>query len=90
MDRGQNIFFGLVKVNKSVCGDHFKSFHIAQTKEAVNINGEKVEHASEEEESEEVESEEEEGPQMSQGPVSVVQETSEPISQVGTSDTWDF
>ncbi|XP_035040196.2 histone-lysine N-methyltransferase EHMT1 isoform X1 [Hippoglossus stenolepis] len=59
-----------------------QSAKIPQTKEAVIINGEKVENASEEEESEEVESEEEEGPQMSGGPVSV-QETSEPISQVG-------
>ncbi|XP_069370216.1 histone-lysine N-methyltransferase EHMT1 isoform X3 [Paralichthys olivaceus] len=64
----------------------FKDLHqsskIPQTKEAVNINGEKVENASEEEESEEVESEEEERQQMSEEPVSV-QETSEPISQVG-------
>ncbi|XP_040915268.1 histone-lysine N-methyltransferase EHMT1 [Toxotes jaculatrix] len=55
-----------------------------QSKEVANINGEKVENASEEEESEEVESEEEEGQQPADGPVRAVQEaTSEPISQVG-------
>ncbi|XP_026195320.1 histone-lysine N-methyltransferase EHMT1b isoform X3 [Anabas testudineus] len=59
-----------------------------QAKEVVNINGEKVENASEEEESEEVESEEEERQQPAEEaveePVSAVQEAmSEPISQVG-------
>ncbi|XP_071323115.1 histone-lysine N-methyltransferase EHMT1 isoform X2 [Trachinotus anak] len=55
-----------------------------QTKEVANINGEKVENASEEEESEEVESEEEEGQQPAEEPVSAVQEAaSDPISQVG-------
>ncbi|XP_075935606.1 histone-lysine N-methyltransferase EHMT1 isoform X3 [Anarhichas minor] len=55
-----------------------------QAKEVANINGEKVENASEEEESEEVESEEEERQQPTEEPVSAVQEaTSEPISQVG-------
>ncbi|XP_019128405.2 histone-lysine N-methyltransferase EHMT1 isoform X2 [Larimichthys crocea] len=55
-----------------------------QTKEVSNINGEKVENASEEEESEEVESEEEERQQPAEEPVSVAQEArSEPISQAG-------
>ncbi|XP_032395631.1 histone-lysine N-methyltransferase EHMT1 isoform X2 [Etheostoma spectabile] len=55
-----------------------------QTKEVANLNGEKVENASEEEESEEVESEEEERQQPTDEPISDVQEaTSEPISQVG-------
>uniref|UniRef100_UPI0037E77919 histone-lysine N-methyltransferase EHMT1 isoform X2 n=1 Tax=Semicossyphus pulcher TaxID=241346 RepID=UPI0037E77919 len=54
-----------------------------QTKEVANINGEKVENASEEEESEEVESEEEEQRQPSKEPVSSVKEaTSEPANQV--------
>lgn len=58
---------------------------VSQAKEVANINGEKVENASEEEESEEVESEEEERRQPTEEPVSAVQEaTSEPISQVGT------
>lgn len=49
-----------------------------QVKEVVNINGEKVEHASEEDESEDVDSEEVEEP------VTAIEETtSEPISQVG-------
>ncbi|TKS84184.1 Histone-lysine N-methyltransferase EHMT1 [Collichthys lucidus] len=53
-----------------------------QTKEVSNINGEKVENASEEEESEEVESEEEERQQPAEEPVGVAQEArSEPISQ---------
>ncbi|KAG8010868.1 Histone-lysine N-methyltransferase EHMT1, partial [Nibea albiflora] len=53
-----------------------------QTKEVTNINGEKVENASEEEESEEVESEEEERHQPAEEPVSVAQEArSETISQ---------
>lgn len=43
-----------------------------------NINGEKIENASDEEESEEVDSEE------TEEPVSAVEETSEPISQVRT------
>lgn len=56
-----------------------------QTKEVANINGEKVENASEEEESEDVESEEEERQPPAEEPVSAAQEaTSEPISQVGT------
>ncbi|KAM7393231.1 hypothetical protein PAMA_008061 [Pampus argenteus] len=67
----------------------FKDLHQSakspQTKEEVaNVNGEKVENASEEEESEEVESEEEERQQRAEEPVSDVQEssrTSEPISQ---------
>lgn len=42
----------------------------------VNINGERIENASDEEESEEVDSEE------TEEPVSAVEETSEPISQV--------
>ncbi|KAG7240828.1 hypothetical protein INR49_023402, partial [Caranx melampygus] len=55
-----------------------------QAKEVANINGEKVDNASEEEESEEVESEEEEGQQAAEEPVSAAQEaTSESISQVG-------
>ncbi|XP_018540805.1 histone-lysine N-methyltransferase EHMT1 isoform X2 [Lates calcarifer] len=55
-----------------------------QAKEVANINGEKVENASEEDESEEVESEEEEGQQPAEEPVSAAQEaTSEPVSQVG-------
>ncbi|XP_038589635.1 histone-lysine N-methyltransferase EHMT1 isoform X1 [Micropterus salmoides] len=55
-----------------------------QSKELANINGEKVENASEEDESEEVESEEDERQQLAEEPVSNVQEaTSEPISQVG-------
>ncbi|XP_030292441.1 histone-lysine N-methyltransferase EHMT1 isoform X2 [Sparus aurata] len=55
-----------------------------QTKEVANINGEKVENASEEEESEEVESEEEERQPPAEEPVSAAQEaTSEPISQAG-------
>ncbi|XP_044029191.1 histone-lysine N-methyltransferase EHMT1 isoform X2 [Siniperca chuatsi] len=55
-----------------------------ESKEVANINGEKVENASEEEESEEVESEEDERQQPAEEPVSAVQEaTSEPISQVG-------
>lgn len=51
---------------------------IVQSEAVVNINGEKIENASEEEESEEVDSEE------TEEPVSAVEETSEPISQVGT------
>uniref|UniRef100_A0A665XBH0 Euchromatic histone-lysine N-methyltransferase 1b n=2 Tax=Echeneis naucrates TaxID=173247 RepID=A0A665XBH0_ECHNA len=55
-----------------------------QAKEVANINGEKVENASEEEESEEVESEEEEGQQPAEEPVSATTEAaSESISQVG-------
>uniref|UniRef100_A0A3Q1IN21 Euchromatic histone-lysine N-methyltransferase 1b n=1 Tax=Anabas testudineus TaxID=64144 RepID=A0A3Q1IN21_ANATE len=66
-----------------------------QAKEVVNINGEKVENASEEEESEEVESEEEERQQPAEEaveePVSAVQEAmSEPISQVGTKYSGHF
>lgn len=58
---------------------------VSQTKEVANINGEKVENASEEEESEEMESEEEERQQPAEGPVGAVQEaTSDPISQVET------
>lgn len=49
-----------------------------QREAVVNINGEKIENASEEEESEEVDSEE------TEEPVSAVEETSEPISQVRT------
>ncbi|XP_034752396.1 histone-lysine N-methyltransferase EHMT1 isoform X2 [Etheostoma cragini] len=61
-----------------------KSAKSPQTKEVANLNGEKVENASEEEESEEVESEEEERHQPTEEPISDVQEaTSEPISQVG-------
>lgn len=61
------------------------SFLVLQSKEVANVNGEKVENASEEEESEEVESEEEERQQPAEEPVSAVQEaTSEPISQVAT------
>lgn len=51
---------------------------IVQTEEVVNMNGEKIENASEEEESEEVDSEE------TEEPVSAIEETSEPISQVRT------
>lgn len=50
---------------------------IVQTEEVVNMNGEKIENASEEE-SEEVDSEE------TEEPVSAIEETSEPISQVRT------
>lgn len=65
----------------------FFVFFVLQTKEVSNINGEKVENASEEEESEEVESEEEERQQPAEEPVSVAQEArSEPISQVGTEE----
>uniref|UniRef100_A0A674PP59 Euchromatic histone-lysine N-methyltransferase 1b n=1 Tax=Takifugu rubripes TaxID=31033 RepID=A0A674PP59_TAKRU len=46
-----------------------------QSEAVVNINGEKIENASDEEESEEVDSEE------TEEPVSAVEETSEPISQ---------
>lgn len=49
---------------------------VVQSEAVVNINGEKIENASEEEESEEVDSEE------TEEPVSAVEETSEPISQV--------
>ncbi|XP_058473785.1 histone-lysine N-methyltransferase EHMT1 isoform X1 [Solea solea] len=56
-------------------------------KEVANVNGEKVEHASEEEESEEAESDEEEGHQaMEDAVAAAVQETtsvSAPVSQVG-------
>ncbi|XP_056873989.1 histone-lysine N-methyltransferase EHMT1 isoform X2 [Takifugu flavidus] len=48
-----------------------------QSEAVVNINGEKIENASDEEESEEVDSEE------TEEPVSAVEETSEPISQEG-------
>lgn len=51
---------------------------IVQNKDVVNMNGEKIENASDEEESEEVDSEE------TEEPVSAVEETSEPISQVRT------
>ncbi|XP_049460318.1 histone-lysine N-methyltransferase EHMT1 isoform X1 [Epinephelus fuscoguttatus] len=55
-----------------------------QMKEVANINGEKIENASEEEESEEGESEEEERQQSAGEPVSAVREAaSEPMSQVG-------
>ncbi|XP_029025325.1 histone-lysine N-methyltransferase EHMT1 isoform X2 [Betta splendens] len=59
-----------------------------QTKEVANINGEKVENASEEDESEELESEEEEHllpvEMASEDPIREVNEaTSDPISQVG-------
>lgn len=54
------------------------SVFIVQTEEVVNMNGEKIENASEEEESEEVDSEE------TEEPVSAIEETSEPISQVRT------
>lgn len=65
--------------------DHLGSFLTSQAKEVANINGEKIDNASEEEESEEVESEEEEGQQASEEPVGAAQEaTSEFISQVGT------
>ncbi|XP_040052872.2 histone-lysine N-methyltransferase EHMT1 isoform X2 [Gasterosteus aculeatus] len=58
-----------------------------QAKEVANINGEKFEIASEEEESEEVESEEEERQQRTEEPVSTVQEaTSEPVSQMQVGD----
>ncbi|XP_074474905.1 histone-lysine N-methyltransferase EHMT1 isoform X2 [Sebastes fasciatus] len=61
-----------------------------QTKEVANINGEKVENASEEEESEEMESEEEERQQPAEGPVGAVQEaTSDPISQMEMGDEQD-
>lgn len=53
------------------------SVFIVQTEEVVNMNGEKIENASEEEESE-VDSEE------TEEPVSAIEETSEPISQVRT------
>ncbi|XP_067341315.1 histone-lysine N-methyltransferase EHMT1 isoform X3 [Channa argus] len=69
----------------------FKELHQStkspRTKDATNINGDKVENASEEEESEEVESEDEEQQQPleeTEEPVSAVQEAaSEPVSQVG-------
>nr|XP_033502837.1 histone-lysine N-methyltransferase EHMT1 isoform X1 [Epinephelus lanceolatus] len=55
-----------------------------QMKEVANINGEKIENASEEEESEEGESEEEECQQSAGEPISAVREAaSEPMSQVG-------
>lgn len=53
-----------------------------QTEEVVNMNGEKIENASEEEESEEVDSEE------TEEPVSAIEETSEPISQVRTENNF--
>lgn len=64
---------------------HHLSFLVSQANEVANINGEKVENASEEEESEEVESEEEDQQQPAEGPVDAMQEAiSEPISRVGT------
>ncbi|CAK6965118.1 histone-lysine N-methyltransferase EHMT1 isoform X1 [Scomber scombrus] len=54
-----------------------------QPKEVANINGEKVENASEEEESEDVESEEEERQQQAEGPAKEASRTYEPISQAG-------
>ncbi|XP_076614216.1 histone-lysine N-methyltransferase EHMT1 isoform X1 [Chaetodon auriga] len=55
-----------------------------QAKDVANINGEKVENASEEEESEDVESEEEDRQHPAEEAVSAVHEaTSEPVSQVG-------
>lgn len=60
---------------------------ILQTKIGANINGEKVENASEEEESDEVDSEEEEQQQQAEEPVASVHQaspTSDPVSQVGT------
>ncbi|XP_070706429.1 histone-lysine N-methyltransferase EHMT1 [Pempheris klunzingeri] len=55
-----------------------------QSKEMANINGEKIDNASEEEESEEVESEEEERQHPAEESASAAQEaTSEPTSQVG-------
>lgn len=53
----------------------YASFAV-QSEAVVNINGERIENASDEEESEEVDSEE------TEEPVSAVEETSEPISQV--------
>nr|XP_029133597.1 histone-lysine N-methyltransferase EHMT1-like isoform X1 [Labrus bergylta] len=54
-----------------------------ETKEVANINGGKVENASEEEESEDVESEEEERQRTAKEPASAVQEQKpEPIDQV--------
>lgn len=80
--------FQLQQISNSIfwdCYDHLSSFLVVQSKEVANINGEKVENASEEEESEEVESEEEDRQQPAEGPVSAMQEaTSEAISQVGT------
>ncbi|XP_041666969.1 histone-lysine N-methyltransferase EHMT1 isoform X2 [Cheilinus undulatus] len=56
---------------------------VPQTKEVANINGGKVENASEEEESEEGESEEEERRRLSKEPVSAVEEQKpKPINQV--------
>lgn len=52
------------------------SVFIVQTEEIVNMNGEKTENVSEEEESEELDSEE------TEEPLSAIEETSEPISQV--------
>lgn len=67
------------------CSDHLGSFLTPQAKEVANINGEKVENASEEEESEEVESEEEDGQLPAEEPVGAAQEeTPESVSQVGT------
>uniref|UniRef100_A0A8C2ZT06 Euchromatic histone-lysine N-methyltransferase 1b n=2 Tax=Cyclopterus lumpus TaxID=8103 RepID=A0A8C2ZT06_CYCLU len=55
----------------------------SQAKEMANVNGEKVENASEEEESEEVESEEEERQQRTEEPAGAVpMAASEPTSQV--------
>lgn len=68
-----------------VCCDQLLSFLVIQVKEVVNINGEKVENASEEEESEDVESEEEDRQQPAEETVAAAQEsTSDPSSQVGT------
>ncbi|KAM3600361.1 uncharacterized protein V6R79_022076 [Siganus canaliculatus] len=66
----------------------FKELHQSAknppTKEVTNINGEKVENASEEEESEEMESEEEERQHTAEGAVTGGQDVApEPISQVG-------
>ncbi|XP_041815953.1 histone-lysine N-methyltransferase EHMT1 isoform X2 [Chelmon rostratus] len=55
-----------------------------QSKDVANINGEKVENGSEEEESEDAESEEEDRRQPAEEPIGAVQEaTPEPVSQVG-------
>lgn len=64
---------------------------VGQAKEAANLNGEKVDNASEEEESEEVESEEEDRQQLAEGPIGASHgAASEPISQVGTQHSLTF
>lgn len=58
-------------------------FVVLQSKDVANINGEKVENGSEEEESEDAESEEEDRRQPAEEPIGAVQEaTPEPVSQV--------